>query len=51
MPGNKICLLGNSCPLKNTYLYYILMTLYHGVLFTKITTTHRELDTKKPGDD
>lgn len=45
MPRNKICSLGNSCPLKNTGSYYILMTLYHGVLFTIITTTHGELDT------
>lgn len=45
MPRNKICSLGNSCPLKNTCSCYILMTLYHRVLFTIITTTHGELDT------
>lgn len=45
MPRNKICSLGNSHPLQNTLSSYILMALYHGVLFTQMTTTPRELDT------
>lgn len=45
MPRNKICSLGNSHPLKNTHSSHILMTSYHGILFTEMTATPRELDT------